>query len=206
MVAASAESTSRSRRADAVLHYLRDTQRAALDHLDPPTHFDRAETMVLDGVTVRNLELTDPIFYDRGADSGATLIGVLDQTATGMGGRMLRQRLLRPSLDRNEIESRLDAVTDLAQAKRLLRAELRKQLVPVLDVERLLAKVMIGSAGPRDLLALGKSLDQTPRLAESGPACRKAALRPGWPIRSNGSIPFRRPRAPSLPRCPIRRR
>jgi DNA mismatch repair protein MutS len=150
----------------AVLHYLRDTQRAALDHLDPPRHFDRAETMVLDGVTVRNLELTDPIFYDRGADSGATLIGVLDQTATGMGGRMLRQRLLRPSLDRNEIESRLDAVTDLAR-ETILRAELRKQLTQVLDVERLLAKVMIGSAGPRDLLALGKSLDQTPRLAES---------------------------------------
>ncbi len=150
----------------AVLHYLRDTQRAALDHLDPPTHFDRAETMVLDAVTVRNLELLDPIFFDRGSDGGATLIGVLDQTATGMGGRMLRQRLLRPSLDRNEIESRLDAVTDLAR-ETILRAELRKQLVPVLDVERLLAKVMIGSAGPRDLLALGKSLDQTPRLAES---------------------------------------
>lgn len=146
----------------AVLHYLRDTQRAALDHLDPPKYFDRADTMVLDAVTVRNLELVDPIF----SDGGATLIGVLDQTATGMGGRLLRQRLLRPSLDRAEIESRLDAVSDLAR-ETILRAELRKQLAPVLDIERLLAKVMIGSAGPRDLLALGKSLDQTPKLAES---------------------------------------
>jgi DNA mismatch repair protein MutS len=146
----------------AVLHYLRDTQRAALDHLDPPKYFDRADTMVLDAVTVRNLELVDPIF----SDGGATLIAVLDQTATGMGGRLLRQRLLRPSLDRAEIESRLDAVSDLTK-ETILRAELRKQLSPVLDIERLLAKVMIGSAGPRDLLALGKSLDQTPRLAES---------------------------------------
>jgi DNA mismatch repair protein MutS len=146
----------------AVLHYLRDTQRAALDHLDPPKYFDRADTMVLDAVTVRNLELVDPIF----SDGGATLIAVLDQTATGMGGRLLRQRLLRPSLDREEIESRLDAVSDLAK-ETILRAELRKQLGPVLDIERLLAKVMIGSAGPRDLLALGKSLDQTPKLAES---------------------------------------
>ncbi|HEX4134306.1 MAG TPA: DNA mismatch repair protein MutS [Bryobacteraceae bacterium] len=146
----------------AVLHYLRDTQRAALDHLDPPKYFDRADAMVLDAVTVRNLELLDPIF----SDGGPTLIGVLDQTATGMGGRLLRQRLLRPSLDRAEIESRLDAVSDLAK-ETILRAELRKQLAPVLDIERLLAKVMIGSAGPRDLLALGKSLDQTPRLAES---------------------------------------
>jgi DNA mismatch repair protein MutS len=146
----------------AVLHYLRDTQRAALDHLDPPKYFDRADPMVLDAVTVRNLELIDPIF----SDGGATLVGVLDQTATGMGGRLLRQRLLRPSLDREEIESRLDAVSDLAR-ETILRAELRKQLAPVLDIERLLAKVMIGSAGPRDLLALGKSLDQTPKLAES---------------------------------------
>jgi DNA mismatch repair protein MutS len=148
--------------AGAVLHYLRDTQRAALDHLDVPKHFDRAGTMVLDAVTVRNLELIAPIF----SDGGATLIGVLDQTATGMGGRLLRQRLLRPSLDREEMEARLDAVSDLAR-ETILRAELRKQLGPVLDVERLLAKVMIGSAGPRDLLALGKSLDQMPRLAEA---------------------------------------
>ena len=95
--------------AGAVLHYLRDTQRAALDHLDPPRYFDRAETMVLDAVTVRNLELRRADLLRIG---GATLIGVLDQTATGMGGRLLRQRLLRPSLDRAEIEARLDAVGD----------------------------------------------------------------------------------------------
>ena len=84
--------------AGAVLHYLRDTQRAALDHLDPPRHFDRAENMVLDAVTVRNLELLEPIFSSSGNDSSSTVIGILDQTATGMGGRLMRQRLLRPSL------------------------------------------------------------------------------------------------------------
>jgi DNA mismatch repair protein MutS len=146
----------------AVLHYLRDTQRAALDHLDPPHNFDRADTMVLDSVTVRNLELLEPIF----SDGGATLIGILDQTSTGMGGRLMRQRLLRPSLELAEIEARLDMVGDLVR-ETILRAELRKQLSPVLDVERLLAKVMIGSAGPRDVVALGKSLDQTPKLAEA---------------------------------------
>jgi DNA mismatch repair protein MutS len=154
--------------AGAVLHYLRDTQRAALDHLDPPRHFDRAETMVLDAVTVRNLELVEPIF----SDGGATLIFILDQTATGMGGRLLRQRLLRPSLDLAEIEARLDAVGDLAR-ETILRAELRKQLVPVLDIERLLAKVMIASAGPRDVLALGRSLDQMPKLAEAAKLAAK---------------------------------
>jgi DNA mismatch repair protein MutS len=146
--------------AGAVLHYLKDTQRAALDHLDPPRHFDRAEAMILDAVTVRNLELVQPIF----SDGGATLLSILDQTATGMGGRLLRDRLLKPSLEQAEIESRLDAVGDLIR-ETILRAELRKQLAGVLDIQRLIAKVTIGSAGPRDLRALGKSLDQAPKLA-----------------------------------------
>src|SRR5215510_1801158 len=97
--------------AGAILHYLRDTQRAALDHLDRPTYYDRAESMVLDAVTVRNLELIEPIFAaDAGSVTQSTLLGVLDRTCTGMGGRLLRQRLLRPSMNREEIELRLDAV------------------------------------------------------------------------------------------------
>src|SRR5207302_5847617 len=67
--------------AGAILHYLRDTQRAALDHLDRPTYYDRADSMVLDAVTVRNLELIEPIFAaDAGAQSQPTVLGVLDQT------------------------------------------------------------------------------------------------------------------------------
>jgi DNA mismatch repair protein MutS len=148
--------------AGAILHYLRDTQRAALEHLDRPSFYDRTETMVLDAVTVRNLELLEPVF----AGDGATLIGVLDQTATGMGGRLLRQRLLRPALDRAEIEARLDAVADI-QRETILRAELRKQLAGILDIERLLAKISIGTAGPREVYALGRSLEQAPTLIET---------------------------------------
>ena len=148
--------------AGAVLHYLRDTQRSALNHLDPPRYFDRAAAMVLDGVTVRNLELVEPIF----SDGGATLAGILDRTCTGMGGRLLRQRLLRPSLDVVEIEGRLDAVGDLVR-ETILRAELVKQFSGVLDMERLLAKVALASASPRDLHALGRSLHQMPKLAET---------------------------------------
>jgi DNA mismatch repair protein MutS len=148
--------------AGAILHYLRDTQRAALEHLDRPGFYDRAETMVLDAVTVRNLELLEPVF----AGDGATLIGILDQTATGMGGRLLRQRLLRPGLDRAEIEARLDAVADI-QRETILRAELRKQLAGILDIERLLAKISIGTAGPREVYALGRSLEQAPTLIET---------------------------------------
>ena len=120
--------------------------------------------MLLDAVTVRNLELIEPVFADDVAlGKSATLLGVLDQTATGMGGRLLRQRLLRPSLSQPEIEARLDAVGELL-GETILRAELRKELAGVLDLERLLAKVTLGSAGPRDLFALGKSLERIPLL------------------------------------------
>jgi DNA mismatch repair protein MutS len=145
--------------AGAILHYLRDTQRAALEHLDRPTYYDRSECMVLDAVTVRNLELVEPLF----AGEGETLLGALDQTMTGMGGRLLRQRLLRPSLDRAEIEARLDAAGELRQ-QTILRAELRKELSGILDLERLLAKITMGTAGPRELLALGRSLERLPNL------------------------------------------
>ena len=162
----------------AILHYLRDTQRAALDHLDRPTYYDRADFMVLDAVTVRNLELLEPLFS---ADAGgpqvaATVLAVLDQTQTGMGGRLLRQRLLRPSLERVEIEQRLDAVGELVQ-QTILRAELRKQLGGILDIERLLAKVTLGSAGPRDLLALGRSLEKIPALKRCFDTQQAARLR-----------------------------
>ncbi|HEY2015174.1 MAG TPA: DNA mismatch repair protein MutS, partial [Bryobacteraceae bacterium] len=153
--------------AGAILHYLRDTQRAALDHLDRPTFYDRADSMVLDAVTVRNLELIEPLFAaDAGVTPGSaqpTVLGVLDQTQTGMGGRLLRQRLLRPSMDRAEIGQRLDATGELLQ-QTILRAELRKELAGILDLERLLARVTLGSAGPRDLLALGRSLEKIPSL------------------------------------------
>jgi DNA mismatch repair protein MutS len=148
--------------AGAILHYLRETQRAALDHLDRPTFYDRADSMVLDAVTVRNLELVEPLFAaDAGTQAQPMLLGILDQSLTGMGGRLLRQRLLRPSMDRAEIEQRLDAVGELLQ-ETILRAELRKQLGGVLDIERLLAKVTLGTAVPRDVLALGRSLEKTP--------------------------------------------
>ncbi len=162
----------------AILHYLRETQRAALDHLDRPTFYDRADSMVLDAVTVRNLELIEPLFSaDAGGAQGeATVLAVLDQTQTGMGGRLLRQRLLRPSMECAEIEQRLDAVGELAQ-QTILRAELRKQLAGVLDVERLLAKVTLGSAGPRDLLALGRSLEKIPGLKRCFDTQQAARLR-----------------------------
>jgi DNA mismatch repair protein MutS len=163
--------------AGAILHYLRDTQRAALDHLDRPTFYDRSDSMVLDGVTVRNLELFEPIFAaDLGSRNDATLLGVIDRTMTGMGGRLVRNRILRPSLDLAEIQSRLDAVEEMLQAT-IQRSELRKVLGEVLDLERLLAKVTLGSAGPREMLALGRSLAKVPSIKKRIEDFRVARLR-----------------------------
>jgi DNA mismatch repair protein MutS len=87
--------------AGALLSYLRETQKSALDHMDRPAWYDRTGAMLLDAVTVRNLELVEPLFSaDLDGQRDATLIRVLDRTMTGMGGRLLRRQLLRPSLDR----------------------------------------------------------------------------------------------------------
>ena len=147
--------------AGAILHYLRDTQRSALDHLDRPAYYDRSDAMALDAVSIRNLELIEPLFAGESKES--TLVNVLDQTSTGMGGRLLRSRLLRPSTDVAEIEARLDAVAQLV-TETIERTEVRKTLGSVLDLERLLAKVTIGTANPRDVLALGRSLALIPTL------------------------------------------
>jgi DNA mismatch repair protein MutS len=154
--------------AGAILHYLKDTQKSALDHVDRPAYFDREDSMILDAVTVRNLELVEPIFAaDLGAAKDATLFGVIDQTLTGMGGRLLRARMLRPSVHRDEIEARLDAVEELRR-ETILRDQLRKVLGGILDLERLLAKVTLGTAGPRELLGLAKSLARVPELKNLG--------------------------------------
>ncbi len=165
--------------AGALLQYLRDTQRSALDHLDRPSWFDRSSAMLLDPVTVRNLELVEPLFSaDLDLRRDSTLLSVLDRTLTGMGGRLLRSRLLRPALDRSEIEARLDAVESL-RAATIERAGLREVLGRIHDLERLLARVTVGTANPRDLLALGRTLAQVPLLKPLLAAMPAANLQAG---------------------------
>jgi DNA mismatch repair protein MutS len=160
--------------AGALLHYLRETQGSALDHLDLPSWFERNASMALDAVTIRNLELVEPLFA--GESREVTLLSVIDQTKTGMGARLLRKRLLHPSLDRGEIEARLDAVEELARAT-IARAALRTALDGVLDIERLLARATLGTATPRDLLSLARSLAQVPELKKHAGALASARLR-----------------------------
>lgn len=150
--------------AGAILHYLRDTQKSSLEHLDRPGWHERSESLILDPSTVRNLELLEPLFAD-GVKEG-TLIHVLDETLTGMGARLLRRRLLRPAVELTEIEARLDAVEALLKSS-IARAQLRKTLGEILDIERLLSKVTLGNANPREMHALGRSLARIPELKQA---------------------------------------
>lgn len=143
--------------AGALVHYLRETQRTALPHLSPPVFSGRKDWMVLDPLTVRHLELFDPLYQQ----TSTTLLFALDRTTTSMGARLLRSRLLRPSLDQQEIEERLEAVESLCRST-IVRSELKRELTPLYDIERLLARVTLGSAGPREVFNLGSSLTRIP--------------------------------------------
>src|SRR5205085_6625574 len=111
--------------AGAILHYVRSTQRGTLNHVDRIGFYERQNCLVLDAVTVRNLELIEPLFA--GTDAGVTLFRSLDVTITPMGKRLLRSWMLRPSVDLSEITARLDCVE--AQAKdTVAREELRRAL------------------------------------------------------------------------------
>ena len=145
--------------AGAILYYVRSTQRGSLDHVDRIGVYERQNCLVLDAVTVRNLELIEPLFA--GTDAGVTLFRSIDCALTPMGKRLLRSWLLRPSLDWNEINARLDAVE--AGVKDVVsREELRRALDGVLDLERLLSRVTLETANPRDVLALAASLAKIP--------------------------------------------
>ncbi len=148
--------------AGAALHYVKVTQAGDLSHLDGLRYSERASHMELDTVSVRNLELVEPLFAD--ASTRTTLFHTLDCCQTPMGKRLLRATLLRPLLDAAEIDGRLDAVAELHSGLRP-REELRRALAGVLDIERLLSRVSLDSAGPRDVLALGASLSRLPLVA-----------------------------------------
>jgi DNA mismatch repair protein MutS len=163
--------------AGAILHYARQTQRGSLDHLDRISYYERQNCLVLDAVTVRNLELIEPLFA--GSADAVTLFRALDCTLTPMGKRLLRAWMLRPSIDLAEINQRLGAVA-AAHAALIQREELRRSLDGILDIERLLSRITLETANPRDLLALAASLAKLPHVhlaLAHFPAARFACLR-----------------------------
>jgi DNA mismatch repair protein MutS len=147
------------RAAGVCLRYAQETQRASAAHVTDLAYFEPQDHLVLDSVTVRNLELVESL----AGGSGRSLLQVIDETVTGMGGRLLRSWLLRPCIKRGEVEARLAAVADLVSAQRI-RDKLRTLLKEVSDLERVLGRISLGSATPRDLCAMLKSLNQVPEV------------------------------------------
>jgi DNA mismatch repair protein MutS len=150
--------------AGALVHYLQKTMQGGLEHIDSIRFYERAECLVLDAVSVRNLELVEPLFS--GESVQTTLFHTLDECCTPMGKRMLRATLLRPASERAEIEARLDAVAEAA-ADLPRREGVRRAMAGLLDLERLLGRVALDSAGPREVMALGSTLACLPRVRDA---------------------------------------
>ncbi len=146
--------------AGAVLHYLQQTRPEGTLRLERLVPYQVHDYLVLDDTTKRNLELLRTI--QEGKKSGS-LLHLLDKTVTAMGGRTLRRWLIYPLVDVRAIRARQDQVAALHDASKL-RSTLRERLQGVADLERLVAKVVAGSAGPRDLASLRQSLEQVPHI------------------------------------------
>ena len=145
--------------AGAVLHYVRTTQKNEALHVDGLKFEEHSTALELDQVTVRNLELVEPLFA--GQDTRATLFHTLDACQTPMGKRLLRATILRPLVDATALEARYEAVAE-AQGDLVKREEIRRAFTGLLDLERLLARLSLDSAGPRDLRSLAASLSRLP--------------------------------------------
>ncbi|MEP7148004.1 MAG: DNA mismatch repair protein MutS [Acidobacteriota bacterium] len=148
------------RAAGAALKYAQETQKAAAEHITDISYFESSDAMVLDPVTLRNLEIVDA----RG-ETNHTLFYILNNSITSMGSRLLKSWLVRPSIKRGEIQTRQAAVTELADT--MLREKIRFLLKKVADLERLIGRLNLNAASARDLLALNQSLSQVPDVNHS---------------------------------------
>lgn len=151
------------RAAGVCLRYARETQQHAAAHITEINYFEPQDYLVLDAVTVRNLELVQT---PSGHKRARALIDVIDETMTNMGARLLRSWLLRPSIRRGEIEARQQAVQDLLDSQ-IKRDRLRARLKLIADLERLTGRLNMNIASPRDVLALRRSLDEVPQIKET---------------------------------------
>jgi DNA mismatch repair protein MutS len=145
--------------AGGLVAYLRDTQKAELAHVRGVTYKTTADCLLIDPTTLKHLEVLT------GSDGGpqGSLLNEIDRTVTSMGGRLLRSWLLRPLISLDRIRDRLDAVEELA-FRATDRGRFREVLKTVHDVERLVGRIALGTAGPRDLVALRMSIAAIPRL------------------------------------------
>ncbi|GHW80602.1 DNA mismatch repair protein MutS [Vibrio cholerae] len=144
--------------AGCLIQYVKDTQRTALPHIRSLTWDRQDQSVILDAATRRNLELT----HNLAGGTDNTLAEVLDHCATPMGSRMLKRWIHQPMRDNATLNQRLDAITELKETA--LYGELHPVLKQIGDIERLLARLALRSARPRDLARLRHAMQQLPEL------------------------------------------
>ena len=144
----------------ALLFYLRNLRKDSLSLVHGLSYIQSSQHMVLDATSIKNLELTKNLRDFRVKDS---LLDIIDFTVTSMGGRLLRDWLLHPLLDKKEIEARLETVDEFL-SKTIERQEMEKDLKDIFDLERLTGKISLAVANAKDLVALKRSLLPLPRV------------------------------------------
>lgn len=146
----------------ALLHYARHVMKTDISHINLLSRIDNASRLVLDGATLRHLEITQNV---RDGGRKGTLLDVLDYTQTAMGGRLLRRWLESPLLHPKDIQGRQDAVGELL-SNEILRQEIKAVLEQIYDFERILTRMETGNATPKDMVALRETLQVVPKLKE----------------------------------------
>jgi DNA mismatch repair protein MutS len=158
--------------AGAALAYAKETQNSPLTHISSLFLRSSAQGLMLDAITLRNLEVKESIRIET---KGATLLSSLDLTKTPMGSRLLTSTLSRPFTDIDEINKRLDAIEFLITCTPP-RLALRTLLTRCADIERIAARIAYGNAGPRDLIALADSLSILPKIRNTIQDCRTVPI------------------------------
>ena len=146
--------------AGAVLVYLQETQRGALDHFDSLTAHHRSASLLIDASTRRSLEITRTM---RTGSRDGSLLDCIDRTCTSMGARLLADWLAAPLVEINSISARHDAVEELCRDEKL-RTDVRKTLDAIFDVSRLIGRIATARCGPRDLQQVCATLAMLPQL------------------------------------------
>ena len=157
----------------ALLSYLEETQKVNLTHIESVQPYKIEQYMIIDSASRRNLEITETL---RDAKKRGSLLWVMDKTATAMGGRKLRHWLEQPLLDTEEINWRLDAVSELKEGF-MVRNELMELMTGVYDIERLSSKLIFGTVNARDLVSLKSSLGKLPYIKERAQALTSGHIR-----------------------------
>ncbi len=156
--------------AAAFLSYLEETQKTGLSHLRPLRRHVVEEHLSIDPASWRSLEIERTV---RSGGAEGSLLSAIDRSRTSMGGRMLRQWLRYPLCDLEHISARQAAIAALMESPSTLK-EIRQRLDDVCDVERIVARLAVGRASPRDLAALGKCLESMPRVLDQLDSLAKA--------------------------------